>query len=150
MRVKVMAEIELDAENTEVGVGAVSDVLQEAFGMSPDTTFKAWLKPDDVDRDPRIDPKPGDRVKKASVKCGEIVREVRRVENGLIQYVVGQESKVCRLSTWLNWNRGAEIVKGEVSGDGKTEEGVGVPVVQVRERGGLSLDGESQVTSETR
>jgi len=128
MRVVVMAEVELDAENTEIGVSVVEEIIQEAFGCCSGVRWNTWLKPDETARDPRLDPKPGDRVKKICVKRF-LVREVRRVENGAVQYVVDGKTYVCRLSTWLNWCRKTEVCHDGDSIDGQAEEGVGVPVV---------------------
>ena len=119
MKVKVMAEIEVEAGDTELGVMQVKQALSQAFsGSEP----KAWLKPNEVaSRDPRLDPEPGDRVKKAKRK-GEIIREVRRVESGMVQYVADGESKVCKLSTWLNWCLNAKAIEREANGQLPSDE----------------------------
>lgn len=147
MKVRVMAEIEVEAPDSEFACMQVSEALRQAYSGSGSEP-KTWVKPDDAGRDPRLDPKPGDRVKKVGSRR-EIIREVRRVDGGMVQYVADGESVVCRLSTWLNWCAKAQVLEREVNGDSKTEESTGVPVHEVRERGSLPLDGESPVLPET-
>jgi hypothetical protein len=135
MRVVVMAEIELDAVGADGGLSATEEVLQEAFGRCQGASWKVWLKQGDGHRDPRFNPEPGDRVEKAGSKR-RVCREVRRVDNGAVQYVVDGKSVVCRLSTWLNWCRGADVredvAKKEDGSDGQAAESDGASVVQVR------------------
>ena len=139
MKVVVMAEVEVESEDTESACKAVRDVLSSyVFGVESEA--KAWVKPDAEDRDPRVDPKPGDLVFKDGTRRS-MGREVRRVEAGVVQYVSDGSSHVCGLATWLNWCRGAKLLK-EIEDEGKPEEGDGVPVVQVRERGLVPLVGE--------
>lgn len=59
-----------------------------------------------ADRDPRVDPKAGDRIAK-----GKLTRRVTEVQRSEIWYLNRNDGlNKCWISTWREWARKAEVL----------------------------------------
>ena len=64
------------------------------------------------ERDPRIDPKPGDSIRK-TMSSGWITRTVVNRRGNCIFYQTKGKERACWISTWVDWARKAEVIHAD-------------------------------------
>lgn len=106
-------------QKTEFGwTGSITDL--PAWGReNPDLAFAAALvavnqfSKDMAERDPRLDPQPGDKLTVTTAKGTRTSREVISRggpgDNDIVYKTDTGKEKKCWISTWMDWAREAEV-----------------------------------------